>query len=205
MEKKVDRYGLTWSNAPAEEEIGSKYRLIRTPPKGGLAAIILSHEIAGTHTHWSGNQTRPCLGDKCECQEKDIRKDWHAYFFVMGKKSREVCLFETRPAAALRLSQEFSKLRTLRGLNVFFSRAGERNTSRVTVLCGDQERDRDLLPKVPSVMDTLHIIWKVGHSRVIESCDPAKQEMSEADLVNDGVRVYRSLPGQTFLNNGRDH
>jgi len=197
--KKARASGVEWNMVPPAHFEPSKYRIQRTPQRGGINGVIVNEVVFGTGPHYANGRTQPCFEAGCENCLKMCRRDWHGYFFLMGKKTREVVIFEVTAGPACRLYEEYKKYRTLRGLECCFLRANDQPNGRVIVRFGDKVANVHDLPEVPDIRETMENIWGVTLAPSVESEPTIVRNMSEADLVRDGVRKCASLNGQQFL------
>ena len=194
--------GVEWNMVPPQEFQPCKYRICRTPTKGQLGGVILNQHVLGTGTHYSVGRTQPCFEAGCELCARAIRRDWHGYLFLMGRKSREIIILELTAGPACRLYDEFKRLRTLRGLEILMSRANDQPNGRVICRIGERVANVEELPTVPDIRTMMESIWGVTFSPPTGTEPVGMERMSERDLVVAGVRQRASLNGQTFINSG---
>lgn len=196
---------IVWQSAPPSEFRPCKYRILRTPVGSSISGIILSENVLGTATHYLGGRTQPCIGSLCPCATKPIRQDWHGYVYLLGKKTREIVIFEITAGPALKLNENWNRYKTIRGLEVLFSRTGTNTNGKVICNCGDLVRNADELPSVPDITEMMSAIWGLGQNNDHSVMSVGIDSISEADLVRDGIRKHVSLNGQKFISNGLDH
>lgn len=184
---------VRWQGRPNKLDAANKYRIQRTPQKGAIVARVLSHEFTGARTHYYNGRTQPCNPKDCEACNKNMASRWHGWIFAQDLKTLEVFIFEFPPAAGEALDHKFSQLRTLRGVHFKCHRIGGKANGRVVIQFGEQDQDREALPRVPSMEPILCSIWGLRSASTTKS---PRMTDHEAERLGD-------LDGQeTFL---REH
>lgn len=194
-----------WEMFPSADWQPIKYEIVRTPKDGRpIKPMFLSNHIWGRPIHYANKSGNPCFGDQCELCARAVKRDWKGYAFCMGNAETKVFILEFTAATACRAYEQYCKYRTLRGLHFTQIRNAAHETARILIEFGKKIEDPGTWPKVPDIRKTMFGIWKVKDPAPEQAATVDDSTPAEVDLVREGIRKHLSLPGQTFIQNGRE-
>lgn len=154
------------SRAPADDPRFA-FRILRTPAKGALDAIITSTDIVGTATHFVNNRTVPCEDPKpCPICEAGHSRRWHGYLSAILCNSYEHFLFEFTRTAAATFETYLTVNASLRACRFRASRPRGHHNSRVLISCRHLDDLHLRLPDPPNVIRILCHIWNIPFNPV---------------------------------------
>lgn len=153
---------LRWDHEPPAHERQVVWKIERCPPGAkGAYAIVLSHRLVGTHTHYYGGRTRPCTGENCTVCEKGHQPRWKGYLACTDKLLQKRLIIEIPARACSTIDEWFCQRRTLRGSIVGLKRIGDKANSRVLATMMDGLVTKETLPEAPNVQKILLRMWEV--------------------------------------------
>lgn len=174
-----------FSSRPPEEQMKSKYALIRVPGKGYPPVVALSHDVLGANTHFAHGRTRPCTGDDCTLCTDETLPRWRGYLAVATPDLSRIAFVELTPACMKRVDEYFRKHRTLRGATLTFARKNGRDNGELWVAIKPPPANQPALPKAPSTRKFLEALWQLK---------PTAAQRAETDP----PRVYPRHEGPDF-------
>jgi len=135
--------------------------LVRTPAKGVLRAIITTHTIVGTYTHWYAGKTQPCRGDNCKACSEGAPSRWLGYLAARIADGPRHAVIEVPRTAAEAIFRAQEEMASLRFRLLELTRLSKRPNGRVAAtILPDDMRDRQI-PEPPDMMRVLATIWQV--------------------------------------------
>jgi len=152
---------MDFSNRPPAESLGHSLRLVRTPTHGILRAVITSHDLVGTPTHWYHGRTLPCGKTDCAACRSGVPWRWHGWLGAILAGAHEHILFEMTDKATPPLTEYHDVHGTLRGCGIVAQRAAPRTNGRVLIECSPIDQQKIKLPAAPNVIKALSQIWNV--------------------------------------------
>lgn len=158
-----------FTSRPPEDQMKSKYALIRVPGKGYPPVIALSHDVLGANTHYSHGRTRPCAGEDCQyCEEEQLPR-WRGYIAVATPDMARVAFIELTPACMKRVDEYFRRHRTLKGATLSFKRKNDRDNGELWVAIKPPPANQPALPKAPSTRKFLEALWQLKPAAAAKS------------------------------------
>lgn len=108
--------------------------LIRRLKAGEKFNFILLGNLWGCWTHWAGNKSEPCTGEKQDCvgHRKGLPVRWKGYLHVVNQETRQLEFLEVTPLSADQLLEIVGRDQPLRG-NRIHVRRGEGTKARLTI------------------------------------------------------------------------
>lgn len=121
------------SRMPDDKDRNFGWTIKRAGTDSVMKLVVLSSDIFGIRTHFFRGRTGPCLLSDCEaCEHKQLSR-WKGYLLAVDASDQQQCIFEFTPPAALKLDEAKKKYGTLRGLQVYVSRASKKPNAKVNV------------------------------------------------------------------------
>ncbi len=151
---------------PADADLRTSYRIVRTPQIGELTGMIISHEIYGCETHYHRGRTRPHTEPICEACDEGLGKRWQGFLAILLTKTRDLALFEFTAAAAAPLVEYYEHNRGLEGAVIRAYRTTAKANARVVIRIERGDTDLFHCPPPPDVATLLARIW--GVDRLIQ-------------------------------------
>lgn len=136
-------------------------RLIRTPTKNPLHAIVTSDNLVGCPTHFYHNRTVPCEEHGCEICKAGHSWRWHGYLSCVERLTNEHVLFEFTRQASEPFRAYRKKYDTLRGCLFQAVRGGQHYNSRVSIQVKPADLSCRELPDALDLVILLCHIWNV--------------------------------------------
>lgn len=169
---------ITWQMWP--DEIGRHFpwELLRIKKPGVRDAIVVSHQVLGTKTHYWGGRTWPCLKNACKACAAGRGKEWHGYLFVTNLAAEHFFLMELPSTAASYLKKWYDEHRTLRGLRIDARRRNGRDNGPVVLENLRKYELVDNLPKAPSTRDALVRLWKLSDTLAQLLLPPTPEDLA---------------------------
>lgn len=150
---------LAWDDQPDMPRLRSKFRLVRIGRAEKLKTIILSPQLVGVWTHYYRGRTAPHEEPTCPaCDAKNARR-WYGYLACWNLQSDSRFLLELTPQAAEPLLELQNKKKTLRGLEIYVRRCGDKPNSPCETLIPKEQQSHLALPGTFDVREALMIIW----------------------------------------------
>lgn len=188
----------TFSSTPPNDLGRSGFRLIRTPTAQPLIAVVLSDQITGCKTHFSGNRTIPCEAPNCDACNNGLPWRWHAYLLVKIDASQETVIFETTANASQAFTDYYERYKTLRGCHFKASRVNGRHNGRVIIHAKPADLSKLSLPPAIPIEPVLCHIWNIAPNQVEQT-----DHMTRPPAKN--LAVDRTKPEQIIPINDPDH
>lgn len=180
---------MEWTRRPEDQVFSSRYRMARTPTKGALQLVILSHDVLGTKTHYK-NRTRPCIGLECEYCMAGERPRWHGYIIGICLRTNERLIVELPAGAAQRVSEWFDQHRTLKGSRVQLKRATEKANGRVIVSMLPPASGQGDLEKCPDIVPIMERMWEIhSHTNKARQVTPAVPQLRATGTDDSSVHL----------------
>lgn len=178
-----------YTHAPPENPTGPSLPIFRTPSHTKIRAIITSHDLIGTNTHFWGGHTVPCGTPNCEPCMKGVPYRWHAYLSAFQPPKALHFLYECTALAAEVLVAYRAKHSTLR--TCIFEAYRWRNAlnGRVMLRCEPIPYPHNDLPAAPDLEAVLAILWQLPkHNVKTQSPGPFGPQVA-VDLAVPGVNL----------------
>lgn len=172
---------IGFSDRPNEEQVGTRYQLVRTPANKRARFRVLSHKCVGVPTHFYRGRTQPHTIPTCEACDEGITSRWHGYIGVQGFATGEVFVLEITAHCEEALHHYTQKHGTLRGADLSVYRRGSKANSPVHAIIVPGIFDHTALPAPPDVEAFLRRIW-YGGSTVAK---PGKRYTDSDDVGNE--------------------
>lgn len=144
----------------------SGYRLIRTPTAHPLIGHIISDNLVGCRTHFSGQRTIPCEAPECECCNSGIAWRWHGFVLLVIEATQEIVIFECTARSSSAIANYYQRYGTTRGAHLKAQRANARPNGRVLIQCKPADLEKITLPKTLPVEKLLCHIWNIPENQV---------------------------------------
>jgi hypothetical protein len=141
---------------------GPEMRIRRLKASQKIVATVLN-DLWGCWTHWAGNRSEPCLGDKKTCpgHKRGLPARWKGYLHILDHNNREESFLELTPTAATQLFDQLGTESPLRGNRIQVERmAGDKARMRITVLTAHLSDVQ--LPPAKDPYKTLCSLWGVS-------------------------------------------
>lgn len=154
---------VRWERVVPEDESHGEWLMVRTPGGGReLKVVVMSADFEGTRIHYAG-RTMPCPGEQlCDECKRGKAKRWRGYLLgQLSGTTQRVCV-EFPAIAGKHIDRFYKEYQSLKGLNLSFYRANEKNNGRVCVKCNGMNVNAHLIQKVPDVREVCNLIWGVG-------------------------------------------
>jgi hypothetical protein len=143
---------------------GFVFRILRTPAKGTLQAIVTCTDVIGTNTHFVNNRTIPCEGQgECPHCHDGFSKRWHGYVSCMITANLEHVLFEFTAHASDTFRNYYKLHNTMRACLFRATRPSGRHNGRVIIHTAPGDESRYALPDPPDIKRLLCHIWNVRY------------------------------------------
>jgi len=149
----------TFSSAPPETDRPKNLKLIRTPIKGQLQAMVLSDEICGCSTHFWGGRTVPCEAPNCPACDDGSPTRWHGYLVIWLPNDNIKLIWEFTEGVADTLLSYRKANGTLRGCKITASRARAVPNGRVLLKTSTCDLSKFSVPPCPEVEKILLNMW----------------------------------------------
>jgi len=183
-----------WTNEIPDDLRGGSLPLIRTPSTRPLKAIITSHNLIGTFTHFYGGHTIPCEQPDCKACLEGIPSRWHGYVACYSFHSQLHFIFEMTAAGAVPLQEYFREHDTLRACAIEAYRWNKRTNGRVVIKTEPSATPPSVLPQPPDIIKIMAMIWQLPKQNVgilDESRIPAEIEaISRGNGQSADPRLY---------------
>jgi hypothetical protein len=154
----------SWTDQPPTSAANYPLRILRTPAKGTITAIVTSTELQGCPTHYCNNRTVPCEGaDTCKLCADGYSWRWHGYVACILKNSLEHILFEFTAAASDTFRNYIALHNEIRGCLFKASRPSGRPNGRVVIEASPADLSRLHLPNPPNIRKILCHIWGIQY------------------------------------------
>ena len=140
-------------------------RLLRTPTKEKLEAVITSAQLVGTWTHFHNKRTIPHDSVFCEPCQANNPKRWHAWVGIYLPRLKELAIFEMTAQATQPLKKYFEAEKTLRGARVTAWRPASTPNGRVVIRIERWASTLDELPPEFDLLGALYTIWGLRQVR----------------------------------------
>ena len=150
-----------FTHLPPSDATQSGLRLLRTPPSHPIAGYVLSENLTGCKTHFTGHRTVPCEAPDCDACINGIPWRWHGYLAVLLENTQETIIFETTAKAASAFAAYYQRYATTRGCHFKASRQNGRANGRVIIQTRPADLAKITLPKPPPVQKLLCHIWNI--------------------------------------------
>jgi len=155
-----------FTETPPDLPDGYVFRIVRTPPKGTLQAVVTSTEVVGCNTHFANNRTVPCEGSgNCPLCDDGFSKRWHGYLSCILTTSLEHVLFEFTAHASDTFKNYNQLHNTLRACLFKAFRPSGRANGRVIIHTAPGDETRIRIPDPPDIKRLLCHIWNVRYDR----------------------------------------
>jgi hypothetical protein len=168
---------------------GFIYRIIRTPAKGAIQAIVTSPEVVGCNTHFVNSRTVPCegLGTCPMCDDGHSRR-WHGYLAAILTNCLEHILFEFTAHASDTFKNYYLAHTTLRACAFKAYRPSQRPNGRVVIHTSPADEARFPLPEPPDLRKILCHIWNCQYTPPVKTgmCRPP---FKDAQVGGNGDRA----------------
>ena len=154
----------------------SPWRLIPNPPgviryipirqigsHDDLKVIVLSSEVYGLMTHWTGRQTVPCTfraDDEQSCKHHNAPSRWKAYLHVWSQTLKTSFFVELTALGVGKLQAELGA-NALRGSIVLLRRDRPTKKAPIGVSYLGRAPEGFQLPKEESPEETLKRLWGI--------------------------------------------
>jgi len=148
-----------FNDSAPDEAITPGMRLVRTPSKGKVDAIIVSAKAIGTWTHYWRKRTIPHDDSACEPCQNGNSPRWHAWVTIWLPRTKELCIFETTAQASRAFDKYYAAEGTLRGAKMFAWRPSESENGRVFLRLERWSNTTEDLPCDIDLAHQLRIIW----------------------------------------------
>lgn len=150
-----------FTNRPPEPDRPKNWKLIRTPAKTPLRALVLSDDIVGCNTHFWGGRTVPCEGPHCPACADGSPTRWHGYIAIWLPPDNIRLLFEFTDGPAELLAQYRAANGTLRGCKIEASRIKPVPNARVLLKTSRIDLSKYPLPDAPDICKMLLQMWEL--------------------------------------------
>lgn len=148
-----------FSSEPPPSDRPKNLKLVRTPIKGNLTAMVLSDEILGCNTHFWGGRTVPCEAPNCPACDDGSPTRWHGYLAIWLPNDNIKLLYEFTEGVADTLLQYRKANGTLRGCRIVASRARAVPNGRVLLKTSSVDLSKYPVPPAPDVAKLLLHMW----------------------------------------------
>lgn len=187
-----------FTHLPPTDSTQSGLRLLRTPPAHPLTGYVLSDNLTGCRTHFTGNRTIPCEAPDCDACNSGVPWRWHGYLAVLLESTQETIIFETTAKAAQAFAAYYQRYGTTRGCHFKATRANARHNGRVIIQTRPADQAKIALPSAPPVERLLCHIWNIPETQVglaphqprppfpditVDRANPLPQQQSTTDPV----------------------
>lgn len=186
----------TWTKSPPADPRGHGLPLLRAPATGCLRAIVTSHELVGTDTHFWGGHTVPCERPDCDACREGMSFVWHGYISAYNPLTQLHFIFEMTCQAAHVFNEFYKKNGTLRTAQFEAYRWHRRKNGRVIVKIDHSATPASALPKAPDIEKVMAIIWRLPEPNVfIAGLERGLRKInatSDGDGQSDDPRLYET-------------
>lgn len=126
-----------------------------------IKAWILSVEVEGFWTHWTGRRSYPCQqnGAPCPAELHKLPQRWKGYLHVLPVDGEQDTIVEITPQAAREIKAATSHTPNLRGLMVELQRGNKSNNSRLHARLLIRHHDPQSLPGAKDPLPSLEHLW----------------------------------------------
>lgn len=181
-----------FTNAPPPNDPELAFRIVRTPAKAILEAIVTAGDVVGTRTHFVHNRTVPCEKPRpCPFCQDGVSYRWHGYLSAILCNSYEHILFEFTKVAAQTFKNYLTVNHSLRACKFKASRPRGHHNSRVLIVCKLLDERHLRLPEPPDIARILCHIWNVPYSKTEKCPDADRLGAHIGVLPGDGDGRYR--------------
>jgi len=178
-------FALEFEDQPISGLREKTYEIVRAKEGRVLQGVIISEEIKGLPTHWTGGQTMPCGRDQCQWCDLEIPCDWHAYFFWYDRHTQLIDVVEITKGP-LPVIREYEKLHgTARGAVARLTRAQNRKNGRVVLELVPSKTPGEFLPKAPDIQKVLLRIWSGGRYQKRKTAKELVDEIPQKTFASD--------------------
>jgi len=176
----------TWTTTIPDDPRGQGLPLLRTPAARSIKAIVTSHGLIGTDTHFWGGHTVPCEAPTCEACEAGIAYRWHAYLSAFNPDDQLHFIFECTANAAQAFADYHDEHKSLRACLFEAYRWKHARNGRVIVKCTPSGIHSAALPQPPDLYRVMSIIWRLPIKGIIPGPIERRIERIYADRDGDG-------------------
>jgi hypothetical protein len=150
---------LAWDDSPDLPQLRSKFKLVRIGRSEKHRTIILSEKLIGVWTHYFRGRTCPHEEPTCPaCDAKNARR-WYGYLACWNTTTDTRYMLELTPQAAEILIEYERKRKSLRGLEIYVRRTGDKPNSPCETIIPKEQQSHLALPGAFDVREALMIIW----------------------------------------------
>jgi len=137
--------------------------LVRLKAGQAMTCRIVSVNLWGLWTHWTGSASEPCFRDdkKCDGCKKGFPARWKAWLHVVNVENRRQVFLELTSTCASILLDQAPDRKNLRGLRVTFTRSKGADNGRLRCELLDASVNGLTLPDPLDPLDTLKTLWRV--------------------------------------------
>jgi len=176
---------------PVDADQRCKYRIIRTPEKGPLNAIVLGHRHFGYYTHHIAKRTRPHATKDCDGCRLELPMRWYGFLGVQSTRGSEIGVLEFTPPCIDAINAYYDLHGTLRGARLQVSRLGGQKNGRVRMSLAKSTVPDSMLPPEPDVVSFLARIWDSPFLLGREKYEQVIEEIATRASSQDQVRSKR--------------
>ncbi len=184
-----------WSNTPPTDPRGQGLPLIRTPAHRSLKAIVTSHDLIGTDTHFWGGHTVPCESPDCDACNHGIAYRWHGYLSAYNPQDQLHFIFEMTAQAAQVFADYHTANKTLRCCQFEAWRWRHVRNGRVCIKAEHSATPSHALPKAPDLRKIMAIIWRLPIGNVtdghLRSGRPSLEVSRDGDGQSSDPTLYQ--------------
>jgi len=155
-----------YSNTPPAQTSGPSLPIMRTPAGAKLRAIITSHDITGTDTHFWGGHTVPCTEGVCPACGKGVPFRWHGYLTAFQPTKGLHFLYEMTAIAADIVCAFRKEHPDLRGYEFEAYRWHSNPRGRIMLRMNPTKNEAHPLPAAPDLQAVLAILWQLPKDNV---------------------------------------
>lgn len=180
---------LAWDDSPELPQLRSKFKLVRVGRSEKIRTIVLSPQLVGVWTHYFRGRSCPHEEPTCPaCDARNARR-WYGYLACWNTATDTRFLLELTPQAAEILLDYQAKKKSLRGLEIFVRRTGDKPNSPCETIIPKEQQSHLALPGDFNVREALMIIWGLA------APDPADPNAAVATRVSAHWRKNGSNNG----------
>lgn len=146
---------------------GPRVQIFRCVKSATLTATILNDTYWGLLTHWDGkaNRSRPCLGKKCDCQERQIPTRFKGWVHVLRFPQNDMLFFELTPQAVEQIEKQIPRETSWRGYRIQARRSNSTTHGRLIVEVLEAKSNLENLPVGQDPEEVLRNLWNMKTRR----------------------------------------
>jgi len=180
-----------WTDQPPSDAQHNALPLMRCPSGKAIVAVVTSHNLIGTRTHFFHGRTTPCEQNDCKPCLEGVPWRWHGYVTAYSPTDHLHFLFEMTARAAEPMIKFREEHAVLRGCTFRAQRANLSKNSRVFIDCKMADLANLKLPDPPDLIGLLSVIWNLPKPELTPS---TPEKGAPAITVTPGNNRVQQMP-----------